>query len=707
MNHNATTKQSFFVSGVCCAAEETIVRKHLDALVGADRYTFNPLTYELCLRDGMKSKQVVQKLMDAGFAARSKQDLERPLTFRERHMDGAVAGVAALFALTGIILEQIGMPDLVVHGTLLGAIVIGGWKVAVRAWKSVRTFAFDMNVLMSVAVMGAMLIGKWGEAAAVVVLYAISLMLESYSNARTRRAIQSLVILSPPQACVILDGKESVVSAQDLIPGQYVIIRPGERIPIDGIVVGGRSFVDQSAITGEATPVSRNIGQQVYAGSMNQQGALQVKTISRYEDSTIAKIVHLVEEAQLKRAPIQNAVDRFARIYTPTILVVAIGVAVLPPLLLGASFGDWLYRALVLLVIACPCALVISTPVTIVSALTRAARMGILIKGGRQLETIANIQALAFDKTGTLTHGRPRVTDIVPLNSLSHERILQVVAALEHRSEHPLASAILQEARRLSIEYGQVSVAGFEALPGRGVKATVDGTQFFLGNHQLCEEVGFCSPVVERTLEQFEGEGKTVMILGKSNDAIGVLAVRDTARDHGSRTVSALKGLGIENLWLLSGDQELSVRRLAEEAGIKEYRAALLPQQKIEIIEQLKTRYGTVAMVGDGINDVPALAAASVGIAMGVSGSDAALETADVVLTGDNLSRIPLLVQLSRNAMSIVRQNIAIALSLKLLFLILSVTGEATLWMAVLADDGAALIVILNGLRALSFGKET
>jgi Zn2+/Cd2+-exporting ATPase len=508
--------------------------------------------------------------------------------------------------------------------------------------------------------------------------------------------------LSPEQACILLDGREEIVAAKEVEPRQIVIIRPGERVPVDGLIIEGHSSLDQSVITGEAIPIPRAVGDRVFAGSVNGRGSLRVQSTESYEDTTLARIVHLVEEAQLKRAPIQNLVERFARIYTPSVLSVAVAVAVLPPLLFQASFEEWFYRALVLLVIACPCALVVSTPVTLVSALTRAARLGILIKGGKQIEVLSKVHAVAFDKTGTLTQGQPTVTDIVPLNSLSRERVLQIVAALEKRSEHPLASAMIREADKHSIQYAHVRVEKFEALPGSGVKATVDGEEYSLGNHELCEARGFCSTAVEQVLDRLEREGKTAVVLGNSREALGVIAVRDSVRDQSKHTIDTLRELGVRHMVLLSGDHETSVKRLADEVGIEEYGGPLLPQEKIKMVERLKARHGVVAMVGDGINDAPALASASVGIAMGVSGSDAALETADVVLMGDDLAKLPLLIRLSRSAVLIVKQNIAIALSLKLVFLILSVTGVATLWMAVLADDGAALIVILNGLRMLS-----
>lgn len=705
-NQRASTEQSFFVSGVCCATEEGVVRKHLDALVGKEGYTFNSLTYELRFRDASKSKVIAQQLDKAGFPARSKQELQQPQSFWERHRDGVTTGVATILAVTGMIGEQIGVAEVIVRGVLFSAIVAGGWRVFVKAWKSARTYAFDMNVLMSVAVVGALMIGKWSEGAAVIILFAISLMLESYGGARTRRAIQSLMALSPEQACVVVNDQEAILPATEITPGQIVLVRPGERVPIDGLIVEGRSFLDQSIITGEATPVVRTVGDQVFAGSINGRGFLRVQSTSPHEDTTLARIVHLVEAAQLKRAPVQHLVEKFARVYTPVVLIVAVAVAVLPPLIMQASFGEWFYRALVLLVIACPCALVISTPVALVSALTRAARLGILIKGGRQIETLSRVQAIAFDKTGTLTQGRPMVTDIVPLNSFPRERLLQLAAALEDRSEHPLASAIVREATRHFVEFDQLCVRKFEALPGLGVKAEIDGEQYYLGNHQLCEEQAFTSLEVEQVVEQLEREGKTTVILGKRKEALGVLAVRDSTRDQSRHAVSSLRALGVTHLTLLSGDHETSAQRIADEVGIEEYRGALLPQQKIELVERLKVQYGNVAMVGDGINDAPAMAAASIGIAVGAGGSDAALETADVVLMGGDLSKLPLLIRLSRYAMAIVQQNILIALSLKLLFLLLNVGGMATLWMAVLADDGAALIVIFNSLRMLSLSEE-
>lgn len=699
---NASRHQAYCVSGVCCATEEAVVRKHLDAIAGPEGYRFNATTSELYLADASKEHDVVQKLEGAGFTTRRKSDIEEPRSFVERHGEGIRTAVAALFAVSGMLIGGLGGPPTIKHIALAVAIVVGGWRIFPRAWKSLRVYALDMNVLMSVAVIGAVAIGKWSEGAAVVILFAVSLMLESYSATRARRAIQSLMNLSPQEAHVVSEGGEQVVLSEELVPGQMVLVRPGERIPADGIVTDGTSSVDESVITGESVHIFKGSGAPVYGGSINQNGALRITVTRRHEESTLARIIHLVENAQMQRAPVQRFVDKFARVYTPAVLLVAVVVAEIPPVLLGGAFSEWLYRALVLLVIACPCALVISTPMTIVSILTRASRMGILVKGGVHIESLANLRAIAFDKTGTLTSGVQRVTDVVTLNSLPRAEILQIVGALEHRSEHSVGSALLQYVKQEAVEYSKLHVDGFEALPGRGVKGRIDERVYFLGNHRLCEEYNACTPLIEQTIENIHREGKTAIILGDEHGALCVLAVEDSVRESGRLAIQHLKDLGIHHITLLSGDNERSVAQAARAIGIDETRAGLLPEEKIAAVEKLKREHGVVAMVGDGVNDAPALAAASVGIAMGGSGTDVALETADVVLMGDDLKKLPVLIRLSRDTMRIIKQNIAIALILKLMFLVLSVSGVATLWMAVLADDGAALIVILNGLRMLS-----
>ena len=707
MKQTSIKRERFFVAGVCCATEEAQVRKRLDTLIGPESYNFNSVTCELSIHVDVDEHNVIKHLREAGFIARRKSELQEEVTFWQRHKDTITTVAATIFAALGLALEQLDGSVVASKSLLLVAIILGGWKVFIKGFKAAKSLSLDMNFLMSIAVIGAILIGRWGEGAAVIVLFALSLALESYSASRTRRAIQSLMNLSPNQASVLKDGKEVIVPAREISPGDTIIVRPGERVALDGIVVDGSSSVNQSPITGESIPVPKKIGATVFAGSINERGLLRVKVSRDYEDTTLARIIHLVENAQRKRAPVQTLVDKFARVYTPVVLGIAILISIVPPLVYQEQFVEWFYRALVLLVIACPCALVISTPVTIVSAITNAARHGILIKGGKHIETLSALKAIAFDKTGTLTEGKPKITDIVPLNSFPRERIIQLLAAIENRSEHHLASAVLEEADCHSISYAHIHVDDFEAIPGLGVKARIANENYYLGNHRLCEDRNYCSPVVEQTLEAFSREGKTVVIFGREKEAIAIIAIRDRTRQHSKNAINTLRDLGIRHIVMLSGDHEEAAKSLAQEIGIKEYTAGLLPEQKVNAVEDLKAQYGNVAMVGDGINDAPALAASSAGIAMGGNGTDAALETADIVLMSDDLSRLSPLLRLSRKAMSIIKQNITIALSLKLIFLVLSISGVATLWMAVLADDGAALVVILNGLRVLSMKEFT
>ena len=701
------SKQRFVISGVCCSTEETVLRKSLDGTIGGDAYRFNPVTCELAVSGGVSRERIVQSVRQAGFDAREMQYRPADAGFWQRHAAALWTGIAGALTVAGILVERAGAEAGFSRVILLAAILAGGWKIFLKAARAIGLRALDMNVLMTVATIGALGIDKWDEAAAVIVLFSAALMLESYSAARTRSAVQSLMERSTQQALVLRNGKELPVDAGNVKPGELIAIRPGERIPLDGEVVQGDSQVNEAAITGESIAVPKSAGSSVYAGTMNERGTLTVQVTHRFEDTRLAKIVHLVEEAQHNRAGVQNFVDTFATKYTPAVLVTAVLIAVVPPLFFHAEVTPWLYRALVLLVISCPCALVISTPVTIVGAVTHAARHGMLVKGGKHLETLNRVRAIAFDKTGTLTQGRPRVTDVVPLDALPTGRLVHLVAALERRSEHHVADAILAEAARTSASDTEIAIEDFEALPGLGVKGTIEGRTYFLGNHQLCEQQGYCNPEVEQIVERLTREGKTAIVLGRENDPLGIIALRDTVRQESRKAIEEIRELGIRHMVLLSGDHDHAVRELAREVGLTDTEADLMPEDKVAAVRRMQEHYGTVAMVGDGINDAPALAASSVGIAMGVSGTDTALDTADVVLMTDDLSRLPHLLRLSRRTMTLVKQNIVVALLVKLCFLTLGVSGFATLWMAVLADDGAALAVILNGLRILSFRDRT
>jgi Cd2+/Zn2+-exporting ATPase len=692
---------TFVVSGVCCATEEVLLRRQINAAVGPLPCSYNPVTRELRVAGTVRREALIRGVRAAGFGIRERHARLPREPFLRRHGRALLTASAAVTALGGGILLERGALE---AGRILLAVAMaaGGWQVFGKALRAVRRRTLDMNVLMTIAVAGAAAVGKWEEGAAVIVLFAVSLMLESYSTERTRRAVESLMRLSPEEAVVLRGGAEQTVPASEVREGETVFIRPGVRIPVDGIVLEGSSTVSEAMLTGEAAPVEKGPGTEVYAGCLNERGALSVTVSKRFEDTRLARIIQLIEEAQHQRAPVQTSLERFAGVYTWVVMGGAVLIAAVPPLLLGEPFTPWLYRALVMLVIACPCALVISTPVTIVSALTSAARSGILIKGGRHLETLAAVRAVAFDKTGTLTEGRLSVTDILPLNGISRDALLRLIAAIEHRSEHPLASAVLREAAASRIDYRPVLVEQFEALPGRGVRAVIDGEAYYLGNRILCVEHGFDSAALAASVRRLEDEGKLAVLLGREGEALGALALRDNARPESAGLVGRMRACGIEHLVMLSGDSDAAVDRLGSRLGLDDQTGEMLPADKVEAVQALRREFGVVAMVGDGINDTPALAASSVGIAMGAGGADAALESADVVLMADTLEALPPLILHSRKALRIIRQNIVFALALKGVFLLLSVAGISTLWMAVLADDGAALLVILNGLRALS-----
>ena len=585
------------------------------------------------------------------------------------------------------------------------ATLASGFHVA-RAGVAVlrATRSLDMNALMTIAALGALAIGEGAEGATAMFLFAVGNALEGYTMERARDAVRSLMRLAPNEALRLVREHGAVrqerVPVAELAVGDHIYVRPGERVPMDGEVVAGESAVDQSPVTGESLPVEVRAGSQVFAGSINGPGALEVRVTRLAQDTTIARIVRLVAEAQEQRAPSQRFVDAFARRYTPTVIALAVAIAVIPPLFLGAPLLTWLYRALVLLVIACPCALVISTPVSIVSALANAARHGVLIKGGAYLEAVGSLRAIAFDKTGTLTVGRPVVTDVIPLNGMSADELLTLAAAVESGSGHPLAEAIVHEARHRGLPLRVA--AGFVARSGLGAQAQVDGRIYRIGKREFLDGVGLDERASAR-LKDLESEGKTVMLLADEATVLGLIAVADGLRPEVRGTVAALRAEGLARAVLLTGDNPRAAAAIARQAGIDEVRASLLPEQKVNAVAGLLEEYGAVGMVGDGVNDAPALARATVGIAMGGAGTAQALETADVVLMSDDLTKLPFAVRLSRAARAIVRQNIALSLGIKAAFLILALPGWTTMWMAVFADMGASLLVTLNGMRLLRY----
>jgi Zn2+/Cd2+-exporting ATPase len=585
----------------------------------------------------------------------------------------------------------------------LASILAGGYRLFITGLKNLVRLEFDMRTLMTIAIIGAAFIGEWGEGATVVILFAISEVLEAYSMDKARQSIRSLMDIAPKEALVRREGREMLVKIEEIRIGDIMIVKPGQKLAMDGVVEKGISAINQAAITGESVPVTKQKDDEVFAGTLNEEGLLEIRVTKLAEDTTIAKIIHLVEEAQAERAPSQAFVDRFAKYYTPAVILVAIGVAVAPPLFFAADWSTWVYQGLAVLVVGCPCALVISTPVSIVTAIGNAARNGVLIKGGIYLEEMGALKAIAFDKTGTLTKGVPEVTDFIVFTEEKKDENLKIIAALENGSQHPLASAIMKKAEAEEMDYQSVDIADFTSVTGKGIKGIIQNITYYAGSPLFLEEVMGepLSDDTRNTILQLQKEGKTVISLGTNSEVLALIAVADEIRDSSIDVIEKLHKLGIQKTIMLTGDNQGTAEAIAKRTHVSDTAAELLPQDKLTYIKNLRERYDKVAMVGDGVNDAPALAASSVGIAMGGAGTDTALETADVALMGDDLRKLPFTVKLSRKALMIIKQNIAFSLGIKLLALLLVIPGWLTLWIAIFADMGATLIVTLNGLRLL------
>lgn len=690
---------AFIVEGMDCADEIRQIEDKLGRLSGVAKLQFDLMRRRLVVEGSIAATEVERVVRQLGMRARREGEVARPVGFWEKHGRLLVTVISGFLLAVGGLLILADAPRKVFVLFLAGATVAGGWFIVPRGFRAARSGVLDMNFLMTIAAIGAAFIGEWGEGASAMFLFAVAQMLEVYSMDRARNAIKALMNLSPPEATVRRNGEESTVPVQDVELEETIIIRPGQRIPLDGIVTSGISAVNQAPITGESIPVDKQAGAEVFAGSINENGLLEVQVTKLVEDTTLARIIHAVEEAQASRAPSQSFVDRFARIYTPTVVLGAIAVAIGPPLLGVGSWEAWFYRALTMLVIACPCALVISTPVSIVSGLAAAARGGVLIKGGIHLENFGRTTTIAFDKTGTLTKGQPAVVDVMALDGANANEVLRLAASLEQGSEHPLAQAILREAKSRNLPLAPIEE--FQSVAGRGVSARVNGQVLYLGNEKLCHEMGACTPQSEDALFGVQAEGKTAVLLFSDSTPRGIIALADEPRAEASDTIRSLKRFGIQKVVMLTGDNQHTARAISKQLRIDEFKAELMPEDKVAVVRQLEDNGGRVAFVGDGVNDAPALAAATVGVAMGAAGTDVALETADVALMADDLSHLPFAIRISRATAAVLRQNIFFSIAIKAVFLILALFGWATLWMAVAADMGASLAVIINGLRLL------
>jgi Cd2+/Zn2+-exporting ATPase len=698
-------ESTFKIEGMDCREEVVLIERRFKNLPGLEDFSADLIGQRLHVKyDAAKlsASAIAGAVADAGM--RAWLEHEEPLTVpdaaAQRRLVIVCTSGAAL--LLGMVLHAANAAPWLERGVLAVAVVAGASLTIRRAISALRVRTLDIHVLMLVAAAGAVALGQWSEAAAVVFLFALAQTLEARTLERARNAVRALMDLAPAEALVREPGGDRRVEIDAIVPGMVLVVRPGEKIPLDGRVVAGMSAVNQAPVTGESIPAEKGTGDEVFAGTINGRGALDVRVTRLRRDSTLARIIHLVERAQAQRAPAQTFVERFARVYTPCVLMLAVAVAVVPPLAMGAAWATWIYRALVLLVVSCPCALVISTPVSIVAALAGAARKGVLIKGGAHLERAGRVRCVAFDKTGTLTHGTPSVVAVLPLGragDVSPQTVVALAASVEQRSDHPIARAIIDYAASagISVRPGD----RVESIDGRGAQGSVSGVEVVLGSHRLFEERRLCTAEVHQRLDEATAQGRTQVLVARDGVAVGIIEVADRPREAGRDMLQLLKRQGIETVVMLTGDRRETAMRIAEELGVDEVRADLLPDEKAKAIDELRRRFGPVAMVGDGVNDAPALATADVGIVMGAAGSAAALETADVALMADELLKIPYALRLSRATMRNIKANLAISIVMKVAFVALAVGGWATLWMAVVADTGASIIVIANALRLL------
>ncbi len=619
--------------------------------------------------------------------------LHVPFYKRRQTIETAVSFV---FLVIGIIASfRLGEADPWAIGLFGISMLIGGYSMFATGLKNLSRLEFDMKTLMTIAIIGAAIIGEWREGAVVVFLFAISEALESFSMNKARHSIRTLMDLAPSRALIQREGQLIELETEDIQIGDVLIVKPGQKIAMDGTVWRGESAVNQAAITGESVPAAKQPGDEVFAGTLNEQGALEVTVTKRAEDTTIAKIIHLVEEAQAEKAPSQQFVDRFAKYYTPAIIAIAFLVALVPGLITG-NWDLWIYQGLAVLVVGCPCALVVSTPVAIVTAIGNAARQGVLIKGGVHLEETGRIRAVAFDKTGTLTKGYPELTDVLPAEGYMAEEVVKLAASVEVLSQHPLARAIVKQAQE------RYPAERFQSVTGKGVHAEIGGTLIRVGSLKWAEEHGFHVPEAAFHLQE---KGKSAMAVFSDNHLFGVIGVADAIRAESPAIIDRLKQIGIGHTIMLTGDHPATAHAIGAEIGVTDIRAGLMPEDKLTAVKELQAQYGRVAMIGDGINDAPALATADIGIAMGGAGTDAALETADIALMADDLEKLPYTIRLSRKTLRIIKENIIFALALKVLALLLIIPGWLTLWIAIFADMGATLLVILNALRLVKFQK--
>ena len=691
-----------YVEGMDCVDELSVIEKKFKGLPAVLGLQVNLVNQKLDINYD-PARVTAQDIMKAIAETGMKPRLERPQSkARPWWQDTRVRLIflSGVFILVAFVAERLGLRSDLARYIYSAAIMAGGYFPARMAVAGARTRTLNIYTLLVVATAGAIALGFWSEAALLVFAYTWGAVLETYAVDRARSSLRQLIELVPREALVRRDGQEVTVPVEEVKPDDVLIVRPGEKVPLDGTVVAGSSSLDQAAITGESIPVAKGQGDSVFAASVNQRGSLEVKVTKAFQDTTLARIVHFVERAEAKKSSYQLFSERFGKVYTPLIFVLAFAVAAIPPLF-GQPFQEWFYRALVVLVVSCSCGLALSVPMAVLAAISNGARKGILIKGGADLEAAGKVEVVAFDKTGTLTIGLPTVTDVIPLadGRSPAPDILSLAAAVESRSEHPLAEAILRQAREQGLDI--VPAVDFEAMPGLGARGAVAGRTFYVGSKRMCQRLSIPTEKAEKELIRLEQEGKSIALVTSETEVLGILAVADQVRKEAKSTVKALKRAGIKRVVMLTGDNEGTARAIAAQVGVDEYYPQLLPEDKVKAVQDLKAKYGRVAMIGDGINDAPAMIVADVGIAMGAAGTDIALETADLALMADDLSKVPEAFNLSRRAMNNIRQNIVVSLAIVALVVTLALAGRITLVPGVIVNEGSALLVMANALRLL------
>lgn len=698
-----TTKSEYRLENLSCASCAAKFEKNVQALPSVVEAQVNFGASKIAVVGDITTAQLnAAGAFDGITVLQEKNRIEKQIPFFKRK-ENIVTILSLLFLLIGATLSFTyaeKYPPAIVFFAL--SIAIGGASMFKTGLQNLVRFDFDMKTLMTIAIIGAVIIGEWREGAVIVFLFAVSEALEAYSMNKARQSIQSLMDIAPASATVKRAGELMTIPTEEILRGDVLIVKPGEKIAMDGIVKNGSSTINQAAITGESVPILKEHGDEVFAGTLNEEGALEIEVTKLVQDTALAKIIHLVEEAQAEKAPSQKFVDRFAKYYTPAIMVIALLIAVVPPLL-GADWNTWVYQGLAVLVVGCPCALVVSTPVAIVTAIGNAARHGVLIKGGIHLEETGRLHAIAFDKTGTLTKGYPEVSDFIVEGQIEKLPLLRAVAAVESLSQHPLARAIVNYATAEGV--GGAEVTGFQSATGKGAYGDVDGDRWAIGSLNW---IASMTNIPSEALDQattLQREGKSVMAMLQNDEYVGLIAVADPIREESQALLQQLKDIGIRHTVMLTGDHEQTGKAIGKALNMTDVRAGLMPEDKLNVVKQLKAQYGRVAMVGDGVNDAPALAEASVGIAMGGAGTDAALETADIALMADDLEKLPYTISLSRKTLRIIKENIMFALGLKIIALLLIIPGWLTLWIAIFADMGATILVVLNSLRLIRINK--